>query len=246
MNRTVREEKIEVEGVSFAVKVYRESRPASRVSVSGQNIIVRLPGSLNREELVWEEARLRALAIKKIVENIDRFKPVPRKKYRNNSFLRIGGKEYILRLSYRPGRTSRARLDGNTVVMEISSRLKSVRKHEVIARLLGRLIGNERLPVLRMKIAELNEKYFQKTVNKISFKNNRSRWGSCTARGNISISTRLIAAPEEVLEYVCVHELAHLVEMNHSDRFWALVSKAMPDYMNSEKWLKNNQNTCGF
>jgi hypothetical protein len=53
-------------------------------------------------------------------------------------------------------------------------------------------------------------------------------------------------APDDILEYVCIHELAHLCEMNHSPRFWALVKKAMPDYKEKEKWLKANGDTCFF
>jgi predicted metal-dependent hydrolase len=53
-------------------------------------------------------------------------------------------------------------------------------------------------------------------------------------------------APKDVFDYICIHELAHLVEQNHSDKFWALVEKAMPDYMEKEKWLKENRGLCKF
>ena len=83
-------------------------------------------------------------------------------------------------------------------------------------------------------------------INKVSFKNNKSNWGSCSRKGNINISTRLFFAPDEVLEYVCVHELAHLIELNHSKKFWAILKKAMPDYKEKIKWLKENNDHCGF
>jgi len=83
-------------------------------------------------------------------------------------------------------------------------------------------------------------------INKIFFKNLRSRWGSCSERSNINISTGLLFAPEDVLEYICIHELAHLIEQNHSSRFWQLVEKAMPDYREKEKWLNENGGKCGF
>jgi len=68
-----------------------------------------------------------------------------------------------------------------------------------------------------------------KLKNKIFFKNAKSRWGSCSEAGNINVSTRLLFAPDEVLESVCIHELAHLIERNHSEKFWALVEQAMPN-----------------
>jgi predicted metal-dependent hydrolase len=56
----------------------------------------------------------------------------------------------------------------------------------------------------------------------------------------------LLFAPAEVIDYIIIHELAHLVEMNHSDRFWALVAAAMPDYVEKERWLKVNDHHCQF
>ena len=75
-------------------------------------------------------------------------------------------------------------------------------------------------------------------VQKVSIRNQRSRWGSCSKRGAISLNWRLVQAPLEVLDYVIVHELMHLREMNHSARFWALVEAACPDFRASERWLK--------
>lgn len=68
----------------------------------------------------------------------------------------------------------------------------------------------------------------------------RSRWGSCSARGTISLNWRLVMAPAEVLDYIVVHELAHLREMNHSRRFWEIVESFYPSYREQEVWLKEN------
>src|SRR5262249_51456530 len=75
------------------------------------------------------------------------------------------------------------------------------------------------------------------TVRKVTIRNQRSRWGSCSRRGSISLNWRLVQAPPEVLDYVIIHELMHLREMNHSARFWALVEAACPDFRASERWL---------
>ena len=66
------------------------------------------------------------------------------------------------------------------------------------------------------------------------------RFGSCSSKRNINIAYRLLFAPREVFRYVCLHELAHLKEMNHSKRFWSLVAGAMPDYKGHEKWLRDS------
>ncbi|MBI2669489.1 M48 family metallopeptidase [Candidatus Woesearchaeota archaeon] len=93
---------------------------------------------------------------------------------------------------------------------------------------------------------ELNAKHFHQKINKIFFKNIKSRWGSCSSNGNINISSGLLFAPDEVLESVCIHELAHLIEHNHSERFWTLVKTALPDYDERKKWLQENGQACSF
>lgn len=70
----------------------------------------------------------------------------------------------------------------------------------------------------------------------------KTRWGSCSSRATISYNWRLILMPEEIMDYVVVHELCHLLEMNHSNNFWCHVSKIIPDYKNRRKWLKENGN----
>ncbi len=75
---------------------------------------------------------------------------------------------------------------------------------------------------------------------KISFRDAKSRWGSCSARKNLSFSSRLIGAPKSVIEYVVIHEICHLRELNHSHRFWAHVETLLPAYKESEMWLKEN------
>ena len=91
---------------------------------------------------------------------------------------------------------------------------------------------------IKKRVDEINVKYFQKEINEIKLRNNSSNWGSCSINKNISLSSRLLLAPNFVLDYIIIHELAHLVHHNHSDRYWKLVEKVMPDYMEAEKWLK--------
>jgi predicted metal-dependent hydrolase len=74
----------------------------------------------------------------------------------------------------------------------------------------------------------------------VSLRDVRSRWGSCTADGGLMYSWRLAMAPPEVLDYVAAHEVAHLVEMNHSAAFWALVTRLRPDWKRQRDWLRTH------
>jgi predicted metal-dependent hydrolase len=69
----------------------------------------------------------------------------------------------------------------------------------------------------------------------------KERWGSCSAAGNLNFAWRLVMAPPGVIDYVIVHELTHLVEMNHSRRFWGRVGRILPDYATRRKWLRENE-----
>ncbi len=68
----------------------------------------------------------------------------------------------------------------------------------------------------------------------------KSKWGSCSGKGNLSFNCLLLLAPPEVLDYVVVHELCHLLEMNHSPRFWALVESILPDCAERRRWLREH------
>ena len=81
------------------------------------------------------------------------------------------------------------------------------------------------------------------SYEKLSIGAAKTRWGSCSGRGNLNFHWKLILMPPQVLEYVVVHELAHRKEMNHSPAFWAEVEKTLPDYKIWQKWLKTYGHT---
>ena len=76
---------------------------------------------------------------------------------------------------------------------------------------------------------------------RITIREQKTRWGSCSSKGNLNFNWKLIMAPPQVLDYVVIHELCHLYEFNHSPRFWALVETQMPDYGVWKKWLKTHR-----
>ena len=80
-----------------------------------------------------------------------------------------------------------------------------------------------------------------KRVARVTVRDTKSRWGSCSSTGNLSFSWRLVFAPENVVDYVVAHEVAHLAEMNHGPRFWKLVRSLTPDTATPRAWLKRHR-----
>ena len=83
-------------------------------------------------------------------------------------------------------------------------------------------------------------------VRQVTVRNQRTRWGSCSSGGAISLNWRLVQTPEFVRDYIIYHELMHLREMNHSKRFWALVARVCPGYEQAETWLNRNGSLLGL
>jgi predicted metal-dependent hydrolase len=83
-------------------------------------------------------------------------------------------------------------------------------------------------------------------VKLVAVRNQRSRWGSCSANGTISLNWRLVQTPDFVRDYIIYHELMHLREMNHSERFWARVSEVCPAWREAERWIKRNGALVGL
>ena len=115
--------------------------------------------------------------------------------------------------------------------------------------------GDLRAPLVlhlrRVAVRELPQRVrewavrLQLTVGSVSVRNQRSRWGSCSRRGRICLNWRLIQMPEFVRDYVILHELAHLREMNHSRRFWKTVAEFCPGWEAARAWLKTHRELLG-
>ena len=239
-------ELLEINGIKYLVKIHYENRSNSRVSIRRTAINIRIPSFLSSAKKNEQLEKMKTWAKNKIMKNPEKFRLKPQKEYKNGDILKIGDEEFALRIEFKDKKGSSARPMGNTIKLSISDNLSKEEQNNHISSLISRCIAYKRLSKLQEKIYELNGKHFNRKINKIFFKHNKSNWGSCSNAGNINISTRLLFVPDEVLEYVCIHELAHLIEQNHSNRFWTLVETAMPDYMEKERWLKENRDLCRF
>jgi predicted metal-dependent hydrolase len=213
----------------------------------GRNaIIIRIPSLLSRQERLRQLTKRKEWAQEPLERNVDRFKAKTSKEYKDGDFVSSNGKKYRLVIHNKERKTSSVSITGISINLTIPLNLTKKKRSRTISILIRRCIGKTNLFKLKETISYLNKMHFNRPVNNIRFKYTNSSWGSCSKKGNINISTRLLLAPEDILEYVCIHELAHLVEYNHSRRFWFLVEKAMPDYKEKRDWLRINGHKCVF
>lgn len=149
----------------------------------------------------------------------------------DGSPLLIEGERKILRL-HRGARRA-ARLEGEEYHLTLphpdsDPDVRAAIRGTLSARALGRI--RQRLDFYIPRIG--------RSPGRIAIRDQKSRWGSCSQKGNLNFNWKLIMAPPQALDYVVVHELCHLHEFNHSPRFWALVAEQMPEYEAWKKWLK--------
>ncbi len=93
------------------------------------------------------------------------------------------------------------------------------------------------LVIAENRIAYFN-RFYQFTINRIAIKNQKTRWGSCSKKGNLNFNYKIALLPAHLADYVIVHELCHLKEFNHSPAFWKLVAKTIKDYKKIKKEFK--------
>lgn len=118
---------------------------------------------------------------------------------------------------------------------QIEATADSTDLRPIIEKHLWRLAAKE-FPARVLEFAALH----QLVVRRITVRNQKSRWGSCSRRGTISLNWRLIQTPDSVRDYIILHELMHLRQMNHSEQFWREVESVCPDYRLAEKWIKQH------
>lgn len=232
---------------SFTVFVYLENRMDCRASIGQKGIHIRLSRYMPEHERFDQEMQLLDWAKQYIARNGWHHRPAPFRQYRDGDTLKIMGREFLIRLQYIDNeKSSSGALKNDILTLQISKGMSPKQEQKHKSYLVSRLIGNEFQPKIAQRVQELNDIHFKRPIKKLRLRDNVSNWGSCAVDGSINISVRLLFAPPEVIDYVLIHELAHLIEHNHSHRFWALVEKAMPGYRLAEEWLSKNGERCVF
>lgn len=235
-----------VQGVSIPLRIHTERRRNIRIATGKDRVNLRLPSSLNKSDinkyLDWAKNW-----IEKQYSEDESFQSMYTPTiYQSGDAFNMRGEEFILSIIEEDRQSHTAKIKGKIIEIKLSIHDNEKHTQKAIKHLLSRVLSHRYLPSISNRVHVLNNEYFGKEIKNIKLKYTTSNWGSCSSKGNINLSSRLLFAPQDVIDYVIIHELAHTYEMNHSSRFWKLVSDAMPNYKSKEKWLKENRALCNF
>ena len=229
----IKETALELAGKRVPVRLFRNKR-ARRIILridedadGGDGVVVTLPNRASQKEglaLVLDKADW-------VLNQLD--ERLPRVPFADGEMVPLGGVDYRIRAV--PGGFGVAR---GVIRLEWSEILVAGRPEHVARRVkdwFKRQARDHIAPRVREKAQALD-----KQAGRITIRDTKSRWGSCSPDGNLSFCWRLVMAPDAVLDYVVAHEVAHLAELNHGPKFWRRVGELTADVEGSKQWLRLN------
>jgi predicted metal-dependent hydrolase len=231
---------IQLADKTIEFEIIKSKRKTIELSVNEERrIVIKTPQRCSKEFILrflkekesWIVARLKA------VEKLQGSRSV--REFSSGEKLYYLGKEYPLKVEVREGSRISGGFNGNEFALVIpASIILEDRRNagkEVVIQLYKKIAKN----VLQDRTSHYS-KVIGVQVNKIFIKEQKTLWGSCSSRNNINYNWKLVMTPLEVLDYVVVHELCHIIQRNHSKLFWQEVEKYMPNYKEAVGWLKQH------
>jgi len=188
------------------------------------------------EDIVYKKAKWILDKLKVARENQGKVK---KREYINGAAISFLGKEYELRVEEVLIKGASVKFDGQVFNVRVNKDLNNEGKEQFIKEVLTLWMRKK-----AKEVFEERTKYYANELRlfpkRITIKDQKTLWGSCSSKDNINFNWRLVIATIEILDYVVVHELCHLKHRNHSKEYWDYVEAAMPDYAERRKWLKDN------
>jgi predicted metal-dependent hydrolase len=233
-----------VSGCQVPLHIHYESRINSRVAITKKGVILRISRYLSKIDKARQINEFKNWAMKKLLQRPELYAS-QKSDYYSGKVIAVRDKSFAIDLGFSDSATSTARFENGTLKIHVSTLLSEEEMEKIISRLIHKYVARLMHPWVHERLSYLNELHFpQKKFKALNLKYASSLWGSCSHEGNISISTRLLFSPDSVIDYVLVHELAHLIVPNHSKKFWDVVARAIPDFEASERWLREQGRRC--
>lgn len=225
--------------ISYSIKKsFRAKYVNITVGIDGVQVVA--PVSMDDSEIIPLVEKKREWIFNKFESYRQRFAQIRlEREFVSGEMLLFMGEEYPLRVIEDEGRFTNINLTDGQFLVDLNKDIPlEKRRGEIRSKLeqwyisQAKILINERLELFTNKIGV--------KINMVRFKNQKTRWGSCSRKGNLNFNWKLVMAPMYIVDYVVVHELCHFIQMNHSKEFWQQVGSQIPDYKERRKWLKEN------
>ena len=221
----------------FGLEIYIERskrRKTISLQVKDNKLFIKAPGSVSKKSLDELIKRKQSWIKKRAILNFEE-QSLRNREFIDNEKFYFRGNEY--RLSLNLGRKEAVKIAGGfLLVTYIDDR--SIDRN-AIKRLLENWYVRESSKILNARTEEL-ARQMKVQPSGITVKNYNSKWGSCTAKNKISYNWRIVMAPDCIIDYLIIHELSHIIELNHSKNFWQHVGNYCDDFQIKRKWLRQN------
>lgn len=225
--------KIEDEIIEYRLE--RKKIKNCYISIKDASVIVKVPTKTPKEKV--EE--LISKRTKWIFENVEKQREKVKKNYEyiNGEIFKVLGKDAELNISYEKMKKPKLRYWLNKILVTLPLEYQENSKEKV-----KELVEQFYAELAQKEVGRAMQKITKKVgiaPNSYKVKNLKSTWGNCSITGNISINKEVVKYSRHAIEYVCLHEICHLQNMNHSRLFWDMVANYMPDFKEPEEELKN-------
>jgi len=214
--------------IGITINMYGEVKVAAPLHISEKQI-----GEIIRKKADWIIRKVNE--VKKMNSNI------VYKKYVSGEKILYLGKEYALEIAEMGTRKDEVYIQDDTISVYIKHGLTEESKKQAIKEELIKWYRQRFAEIIKERIEKFSQQ-LKVIPCKVVIKDQKTRWGSCSKKGNINLNWRLVMAPIDIIDYVVVHELCHLKVMNHSKDFWNLVESILPSCREKREWLKANGN----
>ncbi len=182
------------------------------------------------------------------IDDRNREKAAHKKQFTDGEGFSILGVKYALDIRFTKKKIPKVYLecaeDGKGVLaLELNEETQFLGIPKVAASAIEKFYKSYAKDHFEKRLEEINEAHYNFRYKNVRVKSQTTRYGSCSSKGNLNFNWKVIMAPPEIVDYLLIHELCHLQEMNHSKQFWDLVGEACPDYKRHRKWLKDKGHT---
>lgn len=228
-----------IDNICIPYKLIRSKSKYVRITISGNEMKVSAPKGVALIDIERILEKKSKWIMEKYLKNIELKESGNNKSIENFKSIFFKGEKIHVKITKSEKERIKVLLNKDGIEIFIPNDLSNLQKEEYIKEAIKKYYTE-----IAKKDVEKWVKYYSNiigvTYNSLRIKDQKTRWGSCSSKKNLNFNWRLIMFPQWIMNYVIIHELCHLVHLNHSERYWNLVGSYMPNFKEAHKWLKEN------